>query len=123
MHHSQQKPSCLLCSAYLYYMCTFFFLHARFLCMLFTMSRFFSSGCSLPLHLSALCSLKNLSPFLHSTSSSHVESYGDHHGNSSYFLVVTPMHSSSLGIMLSFLSFTGSPNSSSSLTSVNHLYD
>jgi hypothetical protein len=69
------------------------------------------------------CSLKHLSDFLHSASPSHVESSGDHHGNSSSFLAVTPMRSSSLGVMLRFLSFTGSPDSSSSLASVNRLYD
>ena len=40
----------LLCSAYLYYLCTFFILHAQCLCMLFIVPWFFSSGCSLPLH-------------------------------------------------------------------------
>jgi hypothetical protein len=54
---------------------------------------------------------------------SHVNSSSDHHVNSSSFLAVTPMHSSSLGVMLRFLSFTGSPDSSSSLGSVNRLYD
>jgi hypothetical protein len=69
------------------------------------------------------CSLKHLSAFHHFTSPSHVESFGDHHGNSSYFLAVTPMLSSSLGVMMRFLSFNSSPDSSFSLASVNHLYD
>jgi hypothetical protein len=47
---SPQQPPSLLCSAYLYYLCTFFILHAQCLCMLFTVPRFCSSGCSLPLH-------------------------------------------------------------------------
>jgi hypothetical protein len=47
---SPQQPPSLLCSAYLYYLCTFFILHAQCLCMLFTVPLFCSSGCSLPLH-------------------------------------------------------------------------
>jgi hypothetical protein len=42
-------PPSLLCSAYLYYLCTFFILHAQCLCMLFNVPRFCSSGCSMPL--------------------------------------------------------------------------
>jgi hypothetical protein len=40
----------------------------------------------------------------------------DHHGNSSAFLAVIPMHSSSLGVMLRFLSLSSSRDSSSSLS-------
>jgi hypothetical protein len=40
----------------------------------------------------------------------------DHHGNSPSFLAVIPMHSSSLGVMLRFLSLSRSQDSSSSLS-------
>ena len=46
---SQQQNPSLLYSAYLYYLCTFFVLHAQCLCMLFNVPRFCSLGCSLPL--------------------------------------------------------------------------
>jgi hypothetical protein len=68
-------------------------------------------------------SLKHLSSFLHFASPSHVKSSGDHHDNSSSFLAVTPMRSSSQGVMLRFVSFTGNPDSSSSLPSINCIYD
>jgi hypothetical protein len=58
LNHSQQQPSFLLCSAYLYYLCTFFVLHAQCLCMLFTVPWFYSLSCSLHSTFSLLRFLK-----------------------------------------------------------------
>jgi hypothetical protein len=92
------------------------FLHAHCLCMLFTVPQFFSLGYSLPLHIATTSPLKHQ----HTLSILHVLLVSiplpDHHHNSSSFLVVIPMRSSSIGVMLRFLSLSNSRDSSSSLS-------
>jgi hypothetical protein len=114
---SQQQHPSLLCSVYLYYLCTFFVLHCIvplhslqrttvLFIGLFTATSIFSLLRSLK-HQHTLFVLHVLlvsSPLPH------------HHRNSSSFLVVMPMRSSSLGVMLRFLSLSSSRDSLSSLS-------
>jgi hypothetical protein len=116
LNHSQQQHPSLLCSLYLYYLCTFFILHAQCLYILFKVPWFYSLGCSLPLHFCSTSLTQASTHSLCSACSPHVESLPDNHGNSSSFLVVMRMHSSSLSVMLRFLSLSSSRDSSSSLS-------
>jgi hypothetical protein len=117
MNYTPQPHPTLLCSAFLYSLCTFCILHAQYLCMLFTTSLFYPTGCSLRLFLTPPWIYSRITSQLCSACISHVESSPDHHGNSpSSLAVLFPVSSSSVVVMLRFLSFSGSRDSSSSLS-------
>jgi hypothetical protein len=108
LNHTQQKHPFLLCSTFLYSLCTMCMQSASFSCMLFrpissTLGCFFHF--TLPQLSHLLCATLSLF-VLHLLLI--VSALPDHHGNSSASLVVSPTHPSSLGVISRFLSFSGS---------------
>jgi hypothetical protein len=102
LNPSQQHHSYFICSTFHKSLCT--------LCMLYAQSFYMLSPRHCSLHQDVHC--HSTLPPLHSVENQHSLSglhvllvsspLPDHHGNSSSFLAVIPMHSSSLGVIMIF---------------------